>query len=58
MLKIFLKPKPFKNLPIPTATQIQARNIAKAATSISKTGKKFGVKKPTMWIILHGSNSG
>jgi len=32
-------------------------NIAKAATILTQTGKKFAVMKPSMWMIFHGYNS-
>ena len=55
--KMFITPKSIKNLPITTPTQINAWNIAQAAIIIRQMGKKFGVIKPSMWIICHGSNS-
>jgi hypothetical protein len=45
-----------KNLPIHTHTQIHIQNIAKAAKFIWQMGKKFGVIKPSTWMIHHGSN--
>ena len=54
--KMSLTPKSIKNLPVPTPTQINARNIAKAAIIIREIGKKFGGIKPTMWMICHGSS--
>ena len=32
-------------------------NIPKATIIIRKIGKKYGVIKPSMWIICHESNS-
>ena len=55
--KMFLTPTSIKNLPITTLTQIIAWNIAEAAIIITQIGNKFGVIKPRMWIIWHGSNS-
>jgi len=55
--KMFLTPKSIKNLPIATLTWINASNIAKAVIIIRQMGKKFGVIKPSMSIVYHGSNS-
>jgi hypothetical protein len=55
--KMFLTPKSFKNLPIPTLIQIHAWNIDRAATIITEIGKKFAVMKPSMWMKFHRSNS-
>jgi Co/Zn/Cd efflux system component len=55
--KMFLTPQSIKNLPIPTPTQINALNIAKAAITITQIGKKLGVIKPSMWMICHRSSS-
>ena len=55
--KMFLTPKTIKNLPIPTPTQIIAWNIVKAAMIIRQIGQKFGVTKPSMWMICHRSSS-
>jgi hypothetical protein len=43
--KIFLKPRSIKNLSIPTPTQINARNFAKATIIIRQIDKKAGVIK-------------
>ena len=51
--KIFLTNKSIKNLPITTPTQINDWNIAKDEIIIRQIGKKFGVIKPSMWIICH-----
>jgi hypothetical protein len=56
--KMFLRPKSFKNLPIPTPTQIHARNIDKPERIIRQVRRKFAVMKPSMWMIFHWSNSG
>ena len=58
VLKMFLTPKSFKNLPIPTPTQMHGWNIDKADIIIRQIGKKFGVMKLSMCMIFHLSNSG
>jgi len=55
--KMFRTPKSINNLPIPTPTKINTINIAKAAIIIRQIGKKFGVIKPSMFMICHGSSS-
>ena len=55
--KMFLTPKSFKNLHTPTLIQIYAWNFDKAAIIIRQIVWKFGVMKPNMWMIFHGSNS-
>ena len=54
--KMFLTPKSIKNLPTATPTKINITNIPKAAIIIRKVGKNFGVIKPSMRMICHGSN--
>jgi len=56
--KMFLTPKSIKNLPIPTLVQIHAWNIDKAAIIIQEVGKKYGVMKPSIWMIFHQSSWG
>ena len=56
--KMFLTPKPFKNLPISTPIHKHIWNVDKAAIIICQVGKKYAVMEPSMWMIFHRSNSG
>ena len=55
--KMFLIPKTIKNLPTPTPTQINAWYIAKAAIITRQRRTTFGVIKPSICMMCHGSSS-
>jgi hypothetical protein len=54
MCLIYLK---IRHFPIPTHIQIHTQNTAIAATIIRQVRKKFGVMKPSVWMIWKGSNT-
>ena len=51
MERMFLTHRSTKNTPTPISTQTHVRNIDNAATFITKLSKKFGIMKPSMWMI-------